>query len=79
MRVLLQLTSFAALVLSAVWLWFHPGFESGTAAAASLVALIASFVYDKKAQVRAAQSQRVSGGSTAVQAGRDASVGKLEK
>lgn len=59
-----------ALILTiscAIWLFVKPGFDSGTALLAALVTLVGLFITDK--DQASSFTQKVSGGSTGIQAG----------
>ena len=73
MRIAAILASSLALLLSLAWLIYKPGFDSGVAVAAALVALFSSF-FLKQVRQSESQAQRVSGSSVGIQAGRDANV-----
>lgn len=73
MRVFAILVSFIAVLLSLVWLIYKPAFDSAVALAASIAALCSSFFLKREPET-AGLTQRVSGTSVGIQAGRDANV-----
>jgi hypothetical protein len=77
MRLAINIVSLVALILSVVWLIYKPGFDSGVSTATALAALLASFLLMKD-ETSGGQSQRVSGKSIGIQAGRDANVNNLK-
>ena len=67
----IKIVSILILVGSIVWYYFIPGFESGIAALVGLSGFIGAFIVEKK---KATQSQKVEGGSVAIQSGRDTNI-----
>ncbi len=74
----LKLIAWVSLAISVGWLLFKPGFDSASALAVSLLALIGLYLSGKKKVEKASvmQSQKISGCSTGIQAGRDVVIGK---
>ncbi len=70
-----KLTAFLAFLLACTWLVLSPGFDSGVATAAALVAFFGSLLIENKSE-KSSQSQNISGGSQGIQAGRDVHVSK---
>ena len=70
LRSAIRWSSFAALLIAVAWAYSEPKWDSFLAVAASLAVFLGSFLMERST---ATQSQNVEGGSTAVQAGRDAS------
>lgn len=68
-----KLLAIIAFLGSVAWMIHSPDYEPAMACVTSLSACIAAFVAERR-KIPANQSQEVSGGSVAVQAGRDASV-----
>lgn len=64
-----------ALIVSIVWCFAKPGFESVLAVIVSLSALVSAFLIPKRTAVRRKQQQSVSKSSMGIQAGRDVRIG----
>jgi hypothetical protein len=73
MRVAAIISSLIAVVLAMVWVFQKPALDSAVALAAALAALLSSF-FLRRERKEANQMQTVSDSSTAVQAGRDATI-----
>jgi hypothetical protein len=78
MRTALRISSLVALLVTVVWVFYKPGFDSVAAAAAALAALLSSF-FVKNEEVEPTQKQDVSGKSAGIQAGRDVKVGNINQ
>ena len=74
MRLTLKIAALVALLVSVVWLFFRPDFDSLAAVAAALVAFIAALLMKKETTASHSQKQVVSNGAIGIQAGRDANV-----
>lgn len=67
---LLKLLAWIVLIASLAWLVYDPDFEPAIACLVALGSLIALFIKERKnANASASQNQKVSGGSTGIQAG----------
>lgn len=62
------------LVVALAWFAWDPGFEQGLAVLGAITAVVAAEAARSRLQRRYRQSQRVDGGSTGIQVGRDLSV-----
>ncbi|HEY8977501.1 MAG TPA: hypothetical protein VIN75_25025 [Burkholderiaceae bacterium] len=69
MKALVRWVSLIAFVLAAVWVYKEPKIEAWIIAATTLGAFLATFLAPESSA--SGQSQRVTGGSQAFQAGRD--------
>ena len=70
MRFIAITASIVAVMLAAIWVIKIPGWDSMVALAAAIAALASSFFLKKSRDVPT-QSQKVSGSSIGIQAGRD--------
>jgi hypothetical protein len=70
MRFIAITSSIVAVILAAIWAIKIPGWDSMVALAAAIAALASSF-FLKKSHAFPTQSQKVSGSSIGIQAGRD--------
>lgn len=78
MRLAAILSSSFALLLAFAWLITSPAYDSAVACAAAFAALLSSF-FIKREEKSKGQTQRVSGSSIGIQAGRDANIGDIKK
>ncbi|MBI5568737.1 MAG: hypothetical protein HY914_02215 [Desulfomonile tiedjei] len=78
MLTVVRVVALGAVLVCAGWLVQKPGWDSAAATFAALVVFLASFLR-KKGPPGIDQSQKVSRGSTGIQAGRDVRIGKEEK
>jgi len=73
MRIAAILASVVAVILSAIWLFNRPSLEAAIALATSSASLFASITFVGKS-VTVDQSQKISGESMGIQAGRDVHI-----
>lgn len=70
-----RFVAFLAFAVATAWLAYAPGFDSAVASAAGLAAFLASLFLRRRGG-QSSQVQKVSGNSSAVQAGRDVHINK---
>lgn len=77
----LKLIAWIGLGLAAAWMIYQPGFDSGTALVAAILALGGLYLAGKRHVEKAhiAQSQSISGRGIGIQAGRDVRAGQLDE
>jgi hypothetical protein len=75
----LKLVAWLGLGLAVAWVIYKPGFDSGTALVAAILALSGLHLAGKKhvEKVDSSQTQSVSGNGIGIQAGRDVTIGEL--
>lgn len=76
MKFLAKTIALLLTIACAIWLFIKPGFDSGTALLAALVTLVGLFIADKTQS--SSFQQKVSGGSTGIQAGGNVSINSKE-
>lgn len=79
MLAIVRIVFLLAFLVCGVWVIYHPGYDSAAAAFAAFAAFLASVVKKKSTNSGVEQSQRISLGSTGVQAGRDVHIDKVGK
>lgn len=76
MDLIFKVVTALAVVVSALWLYFDPKFDSVLAFLISLAAFIGPFIAPKLTQKQPKQNQSVSDNSEGIQAGRDVNIKK---
>lgn len=73
-----KLLTGVAFLASIAWFCFDPDYEPGIAIITSLAGLVGLWIGERQSHRNASQSQTVSDGGVAVQAGGDANVGNIQ-